>query len=165
MTKFKNTYKSFGNISNLIIKELKKQLKLQKHYATGKLSNSFAGTQEQKGQDLILNITSSKDYWRVVNDPKVAFTVNKQNIIRWVNTKGLDRRYAHAIYRRLKQGKYGKPYVYWEEGNRITRTNFAGIVAKENSQKVAEQLAPAIGSDVAEMIRKQINKNTKAKAS
>ena len=171
MISYKKTYKSFSNISNLIIKELKKQLRLQEYYATGKLSRSFSGVQS-KGKDLVLDITSSKDYWRVVNDPRVAFSVNKQNIIRWMNTKGLDRKFAEAIYKRLKKGVYAnrkanrrEDYVYWKRGNTLQRSNFAGIVAKENSQKVAEQLAPAIGSDVAEMIRKQINKNTKAKAS
>ncbi len=168
--KFNNTYKEFTKISKLIIKDLRSQLKEQKHIASGKLSRSFTGVQ-QKGKNLILNITSSKDYWRVVNDPKVAFSVNRKNIIRWMNTKGLKKRYAEAIYARLKRGVYAnikangrEDYVYWQHGNKLTRSNFAGIVAKENSQKVAQQLAPAIGKDVAEMIRKQINKNTKAKA-
>ena len=170
MIKYYNTYKSFGSVTKLIIKDLRGQLRLQEYHATGKLSRSFTGVQ-QKGKNLILNITSSKDYWRVVNDPKVAFSVNRQNIIRWMNTKGLKKRYAEAIYARLKRGVYAnrkangrEDYVYWQHGNKLTRSNFAGIVAKENSQKVAQQLAPAIGKDVAEMIRKQINKNTKAKA-
>jgi hypothetical protein len=172
MIKYKNTYKSFNSVSKLIIKELKNQLRLQEYYATGKLSRSFSGVQQEKRNNLILDITSSKDYWRVVNDPRVAFSVNKQNIIRWMNTKGLDKRFATAIYRRLQRGVYGNKkangrenYVYWKRGNTLTRSNFAGIVAKENSQKIAEELAPAIGSDVAEMIRREINKNTKAKAS
>ena len=165
MIKYNNTYKSFGSVSNLIIKELRKQLKLQEYYATGKLSRSFSGVQS-KGKNLILDITSSKHYWTVVNDPRVAFSVNKQNI------KGLDRRFAEAIYKRLKKGIYAnrranrrEDYVYWKHGNTLQRSNFAGIVAKENSKKIAIELAPAIGNDVAEMIRKQINNNTKAKAS
>jgi hypothetical protein len=143
--KFNNTYKEFTKISKLIIKDLRNQLKEQKHIASGKLSRSFTGVQEKiSGDNIILNITSSKDYWRVVNDPNVAFTVNKQNIIRWVNKKGLDRNFANAIYKRLARGIYGKEkekYVYWKEGNNIQRTNFAGIVAKENSQKIGEELA------------------------
>ena len=107
--KFNNTYKEFTKISKLIIKDLRSQLKEQKHIASGKLSRSFTGVQEKiSGDNIILNITSSKDYWRVVNDPNVAFTVNKQNIIRWVNKKGLDRNFANAIYKRLARGIYGK---------------------------------------------------------
>ena len=102
MIKYNNTYKSFGSVSKLIIKDLRGQLRLQEYHATGKLSRSFTGVQ-QKGKNLILNITSSKDYWRVVNDPRVAFSVNKQNIIRWMNTKGLDSRFAQAVYKRLKR--------------------------------------------------------------
>ena len=165
MFKFKHTSKSLGKVTNLLIKGLQSQLRLQEYYATGKLNRSFAGT-ISKGKNLILDVTSSKHYWRVVNDPKVAFSVNKQNIIRWMNTKGLDKKYAEAIYRRLKSGIYankkanGKEnYRYWSYGNSLQRSNFAGITAKENSAKVAQELAPSIGKDVADMISEQIKKN------
>lgn len=163
---FKNTYKQLKQVSNIIIKGLRKQLLLQEYYSTGKLSRSFAGVQEKVGGDnLILNITSSKDYWRVVNNPKVAFSVNKQNIIRWMNKKGLDKDFANAVYKRLARGVYGnlkangrENYVYWQHGNTLTRSNFAGIVAKENSQQIGQELAQSIGDDVANMIRQEIKK-------
>jgi hypothetical protein len=165
MFKLKNTSKSLSKVTNLLIKGLKSQLRLQEYYATGKLNRSFAGT-ISKNNNLVLDVTSSKHYWRVVNDPKVAFSVNKQNIIRWMNTKGLDKKLAQAIYRRLERGIYGnrkangkENYVYWQHGNTLQRSNFAGITAKENSAKVAQELAPAIGEDVADMIRSQIRKN------
>jgi hypothetical protein len=120
--KFNNTYKEFTKISKLIIKDLRNQLKEQKHIASGKLSRSFTGVQEKiSGDNIILNITSSKDYWRVVNDKK-----------------GLDRNFANAIYKRLARGIYGKEkekYVYWKEGNNIQRTNFAGICCKRKFTK------------------------------
>ena len=165
MIKFKHTSKSLGKVTNLLIKGLKSQLRLQEYYATGKLNRSFAGT-ISKSKNLILDITSSKHYWRVVNDPKVAFSVNKQNIIRWMNTKGLDKKFAQTIYNRLKRGIYAnrkangkEDYVYWKHGNTLQRSNFAGITAKEKSAKVAQELAPSIGKDVANMIAKQIRKN------
>ena len=70
----------------------------------------------------------------------------------------LDKRFAGAIYRKLKKGNYGKPYVYWKKGNTLTRKNFAGIVASDESMTVAKELAPAIGKDVANMIRKELRK-------
>jgi len=165
MIKFKHTSKQLGRVTNLLIKGLKSQLKLQEYYATGKLNRSFAGT-ISKGKNLILDVTSSKHYWRVVNDPKVAFSVNKQNIIRWMNTKGLDKKYAQAIYNRLNRGIYAnrkangkEDYGYWSYGNSLQRSNFAGITAKENSKKIAQELAPSIGKDVADMIAAQIKKN------
>ena len=165
MIKFKHTSKKLGKVTNLLIKGLKSQLRLQEYYATGKLSRSFAGT-ISKNNNLTLDITSSKHYWKVVNDPRVAFSVNKQNIVRWMNTKGLDRKYAEAVYRRLKSGIYAnrkangkEDYRYWSYGNSLQRSNFAGITAKENSAKVAQELAPAIGRDVADMIAAQIKKN------
>lgn len=165
MFKLNHTSKSLNKVTNLIIKGLKSQLRLQEYYATGKLNRSFAGT-ISKNKNLVLDITSSKHYWRVVNDPRVAFSVNKQNIIRWMNTKGLDKKFAQAVYNRLNKGIYGnkkangrKDYVYWQHGNTLQRSNFAGITAKENSSKVAQVLAPSIGKDVAEMIAQQIKKN------
>ena len=165
MFKLNHTSKSLNKVTNLIIKGLKSQLRLQEYYATGKLNRSFAGT-ISKNKNLVLDITSSKHYWRVVNDPRVAFSVNKQNIIRWMNTKGLDKKFAQAVYNRLNKGIYGnkkangrKDYVYWKHGNTLTRSNFAGITAKENSAKVAQVLALSIGKDVAEMIAQQIKKN------
>ncbi len=163
---FKNTYKQFNNVSKIIIKDLRNQLKEQKHIASGKLSRSFTGVQEKiSGDNIILNITSSKDYWRVVNNPKVAFSVNRQNIIRWMNKKKLNTDFAGRIIARLKRGVYGNKksngrenYVYWQHGNTLTRSNFAGIVAKENSQKIGEELAQSIGDDVADMIRKELRK-------
>jgi hypothetical protein len=163
---FKNTYKQFGVITNLIIKGLRQQLSIQEYYSTGKLSRSFTGVSEKlKNDNIILNITSSKDYWKVVNDPRVAFSVNKQNIVRWMNTKGLDKNFATAVYKRLARGVYGnmkangkENYVYWKRGNSLQRSNFAGIVALEESNKVAQELAHSIGEDVADMIREEIRK-------
>lgn len=162
----KNTYKQLKQVSNIIIKGLRKQLLLQEYYSTGKLSRSFTGVQEKvSGDNLILNITSSKDYWRVVNNPKVAFSVNKQNIIRWMNKKGLDKNFASAVYKRLARGVYGnlkangrENYVYWKHGNTLTRSNFAGIIAKEKSNQIGQELAQSIGDDVANMIRQEIKK-------
>ena len=130
---FKNTYKEFNKISKLIIKGLRQQLLLQEYYSTGKLSRSFTGVQEKiSGDNLILNITSSKDYWRVVNDPKVVYGNMKAN------------------------GK--ENYIYWQHGNTLTRSNFAGIVAKEKSNQIGQELAQSIGEDVADMIREEIKK-------
>ena len=165
MIEFKNTSKSLGKVTTLLVKGLKSQLRLQEYYTTGKLSRSFSGT-ISKVKDLVLDVTSSKDYWKVVNDPRVSFSVNKQNIIRWMNTKGLDKKFAQAIYNRLKRGIYAnikangkEDYIYWNHGNSLQRSNFAGITAKENSAKVAQVLAPSIGKDVASMISQQIKKN------
>ena len=49
--------------------------------------------------------------------------------------------------------------MYWAEGNSLRRTNFAGYVANKQSKKIASELAPSIGVDVANMIAKEIKKN------
>ena len=42
----KHTYKKLGNVSKLMIKDLRNQLKEQKHMACGKLSRTFTGVQD-----------------------------------------------------------------------------------------------------------------------
>jgi hypothetical protein len=66
---------------------------------------------------------------------------------------------AVPILRKLKNKGYGKPYSFWTEGNGLRRTDFAGYTANKFKKKVVKELAPAIGKDVAEMIRSQIRKN------
>ena len=62
------------------------------------------------------------------------------------------------MFKKLR-GFYGKPYVYWTEGNSLRRTNFAGYVANKFSKNVASKLAPSVGVDVANMIAKKIKQN------
>jgi len=59
--RFTNTYKSFSSVSQILIKGLRDALKLQEYHATGKLSRSFVGIQEN-GKKLILNIISNKKF-------------------------------------------------------------------------------------------------------
>ena len=160
MIKFKKTLKELRVVGQMLKVGLQKELIAQKHNATGRLSRGL--NYEVKGQTL--NVTSSVDYWRAVNNPKFAKTPNFREVLRWVQVKGLPISSAEAIFKKLR-GFYGKPYVYWTEGNNLRRTNFAGYVANKFSKEVAKKLAPSIGEDVASMIREKIKNNTKAKVS
>ena len=161
MIKFKNTLKRLGSIGVMLRKGLQDELKAQKHNATGKLSRGL----KYKVKDNVLSIISSVSYWKAVNNPKFAKKTNIEAIKRWVSTKGIPLSAASAILRKLNVSKkgmssgYGKPYVYWTDGNRINRTDFAGHTARKFKKKVVKELSPAIGKDVAEMIRSQIRKN------
>lgn len=160
MIKFKKTLKELRVVGQMLKVGLQKELIAQKHNATGRLSRGL--NYEVKGQTL--NVTSSVDYWRAVNNPKFAKTPNFREVLRWVQVKGLPISSTEAIFKKLR-GFYGKPYVYWTEGNNLRRTNFAGYVANKFSKQVAIKLAPSIGEDVASMIREKIKNNTKAKVS
>jgi len=161
MIKFKHTNKQLGSIGVMLRKGLQDELKYQKHNATGKLSRGL----RYKVKDNILNISSSVGYWNAVNNPKFAEKTNIEAIKRWVSAKGIPISAASAILRKLNVGKkgvssgYGKPYVYWTEGNAINRTDFAGHTARKFKKKIVEKLAPSIGKDVADMIARQIKKN------
>ena len=152
----KHTYKKLSKVGFMIVEGLRQELKDQKHNATHKLSNSLKP--RVKGKSGVMDIITSKLYWKVVNNPKFAKNYNYNEIKKWVIQKKINPKAAGRIYNKLKNKGYGKPYVYWTEGNTIERTDFAGHTARRLKGKVAEQLAPAIGDDVADMMRKEFRK-------
>jgi hypothetical protein len=157
MLKFKHTNRALREVGDMLRVKLQDELKAQKHNATGRLSRSLKYNVIKRGLS-ILNVTSSVAYWKAVNNPKFAKAPNFREVLKWTQAKGLPLRSAAPIFKKLKS-VYGKPYVYWTEGNNLRRTNFAGYVAKKFSKEVAGKLAPSIGVDVARMIAKQIKKN------
>lgn len=164
MIKFKKTLKELKGVGQMLKVGLQKELIAQNHNATGRLSRGLR--YEVKGTTL--NIISSVSYWKAVNNPKFAKTPNYNAIASWARAKkGIEATSAAItrIYAKMLRKGYGKPYVYWTEGNSLRRTNFAGYVANKFSKEVAVKLAPSIGADVASMIREKIKNNTKAKVS
>lgn len=158
--KLKHTTRKLNDFGRTLILAIRKELKQQQHIASGNLLRSFKSPRAKNG---VLNIMSSVGYWKAVNDPKFAKNYNYNEIKKWVIDKRIDPKAAGRIYKKLINKGYGKPYVYWSEGNTIERTDFAGIVARNNKEKIAEELAPSIGVDVALMISEEIRKNTNAK--
>lgn len=171
--KLKHTKRNLTGLGRILILELRKELKEQQHIASGKLLNSFKSKKavynhwsedgETEHHALFLDIISLVSYWKAVNDPKFAKDYNYNEIKKWVIQKRIDPKAAGRIYKKLIKKGYGKPYVYWSEGNTIERTDFAGIVARKNKEKIANKLAPSVGVDVALMISNKIKKNTNAK--
>ncbi len=164
MIKFTHTNRTLTEVGKMLRVKLQDELKAQKHNATGRLSRGLSF--QVKGDTL--NVMSSVSYWKAVNNPKFAKTPNYNAIASWVRAKkGIEPTSAAItrIYAKMLRKGYGKPYVYWTEGNNLRRTNFAGYVAKKFKSKVAGRLAVSIGQDAASMIRKEIKNNTKAKAS
>ena len=162
MIKFKKTLKELKVVGQMLKVGLQKELIAQKHNATGRLSKGLK--YHIKGN--VLNIHSSVSYWKAVNNPKFAKTPNYNAIASWVrNKKGIEATSASItrIYAKMLRQGYGQPYVFWTEGNKIRRTDFAGYVANKFSKEVAKKLAPSIGADVASMIREKFKNNTKAK--
>lgn len=158
--KLKHTTRKLNDFGRTLILALRKELKQQQHIASGNLLRSFKSPRAKNG---VLNITSSVAYWKTVNNPKFAKKYNYNKLLRWVKLKRIPVSAVGRILNKLKNKGYGKPYVYWSEGNTIERTDFAGIVARKNKEKIAQELAPSIGVDVALMISEQIRKNTNAK--
>ena len=169
--KWKSTYKKLNAAGDILIKGLQDTLRVQKHNATGKLSNSFKKDRKQKS--LTLNVITNKRYWKIVNNGKAAFKPNLEEIYKWVVKKrikdvtggGLSQMaIAVRIARRISEkGIPSKPYVVWTEGNNLKRTDFAGVTKEKKKKEVAKQLTGGVVSDVVSMIRSEIKRNTTIK--
>ena len=161
MIKLEHTNITMHEVGNMLRKGLRQELIDQKHNATGRLSRGLKYHVNKRTNTM--SVFASVSYWKAVNNPKFAKKPNKNAIKSWVRTKGLPASSASAIFKKLQKvplpGSYGKPYVFWSEGNKINRTDFAGHTARKFSKKVADKLAPSIGVDVAKMIAEQIRKN------
>ncbi len=152
---FEHTNRTLHEVGGILRKGLQQELIDQKHVATGKLSRGL----KYHVSNNVLNVMSSVSYWKAVNNPNFAKKPNLPAIKQWAKHKGLPLSAAAPIFRKLKERGYGKPYVYWSEGNRLRRTDFAGYTARKHKDEVVNKLAPSIGVDVARMISKQIKKN------
>ena len=169
MIRFKHTSKELLRVGKLVVKGLQEELKNQKHVASGALLKSFKI--RSKRNSGVLNIETNKLYWNVLQNKESAFKVSVRSIVKWIKSKGGKsgfptdperiERTAILIYNKLTNKFYGKPYVYWTEGNNLRRTDFAGFTARKFKSKIAEELAPSIGKDVADMISRNIKNNTK----
>tara|TARA_Y100000361_G_scaffold127255_1_gene121581 strand:- start:161 stop:640 length:480 start_codon:yes stop_codon:yes gene_type:complete len=145
--KFKHTKRKLTEVGFILKRGLQKELSAQKHNATGRLSRGI----KHHIKDFTLSMMSPVTYWKAVNNPKFAQKPNFGAIKKWVSVKGLPPSAAVPVFRKL-QRNYGKPYVLWQEGNSLRRTNFAGYVANKFKAKIVNTLAPAIGKDVAKLI-------------
>jgi len=155
---FKHTNRTLHEVGGILRKGLQQELIDQKHVATGRLSR---GLNYKVSKNNVLNVISSVSYWKAVNNPKFAEPANLSAIKKWASVKGFPPTAAKPIFRKLKERGYGRPYVYWTEGNskKLRRTDFAGYTARKHKDEVVNKLAPSIGVDVARMISKQIKKN------
>ena len=154
--KLKHTNRTLHEVGKMLRKGLQQELIDQKHVASRKLIN---GIRYHVGRDNILNVRSSVSYWKAVNNPKFAEPTNLTAIKKWARHKGLPLRAATPIFKKLKERGYGKPYVYWSEGNKLRRTDFAGHTVRKHKDDIVNKLAPSIGVDVANMMSEIIRKN------
>ena len=149
-----NTNDALQSVRGVVVRSLRDELKLQKHIATGRLSRGIKGGKifNIRGGKA-LNIISSVDYWRAVNNPKFAKKPNIETVKKWAKAKGLPASSFGAIYNKLINKHYGKPYTVWTEGNSLRRTNFAGYAANKVKGKVREGVQEGVVKDVIKMIR------------
>lgn len=164
--KLKKTNKRFRAIGQSLVKGLRDELKAQKHNATGNLSRSLMASYRYGNRiksdtiklDIITNL--NKNYWKVVNKAsRWTFKASYAAIARWVKIKGINQNATGAIYKKLTESHYGKPYVVWQEGNTLRRENFAGFALSKQKDQIMKEIQSGVKGDVIDAIRESIKKN------
>ena len=91
---------------------MKDELKEQKHIATGRLHKGLTYKVLTKVSDFVeMNVYSSVDYWKAVNNPRFAKKANYNEIFRWASAKGIPTQYAGAIWKKLTGKKTKRVYM------------------------------------------------------
>jgi hypothetical protein len=164
--KLKKTNKRLRAIGQSLVKGLRDELKAQKHNATGNLSRSLMASYRYGDRiksdtiklDIITNL--SKNYWKVVNKAsRWTFKASYAAIAKWVKIKGINQNATGAIYKKLTERNYGKPYVVWQEGNTLRRENFAGFALSKQKDQIMREIKSGVKGDVIDSIRESIKKN------
>tara|TARA_R100000426_G_scaffold26865_1_gene22443 strand:- start:2423 stop:2977 length:555 start_codon:yes stop_codon:yes gene_type:complete len=170
MFRLKNTNNRLKIIGKILVDGLKDELKNQKHTATGALERSIKYIRQNprgiSGIRLDVISTLNKSYWQVVNNPsRHTFQVSIPALKKWVVNKGIPLNALYAIYNKLvgnkntnRRGYYGRPYVYWTEGNNIRRTDFAGYTKRKFKKQIVSEIQVGVGQDAVQMIRDNIKK-------
>lgn len=155
-----NTNDAFSSVGGIVVRGLKQELIDQKHNASGRLSRGLKKSKMFRIKNgMAINITSSVSYWKAVNNPLFAKKPTHSAIASWVQKKGLPLSAIVPILRKLNNRGYGKPYVYWTEGNTLRRTDFAGHTANKHKKKVAEVVSKGAVKDVVSMVKASIKEN------
>tara|TARA_R100000278_G_scaffold122011_2_gene107198 strand:+ start:2386 stop:2901 length:516 start_codon:yes stop_codon:yes gene_type:complete len=164
--KLKKTNKRLRAIGQSLVKGLRDELKAQKHNATGNLSRSLMASYRYgnriKSDTIKLDILTNlnKNYWKVVNKAsRWTFKASYAAIARWVKIKGINPNATYAIYKKLTDRYYGKPYIFWQEGNRLRRENFAGFALSKQKDQIMKEIQSGVKGDVIDAIRESIKKN------
>lgn len=164
--KLKKTNKRLRAIGQSLVKGLRDELKAQKHNATGNLSRSLMASYRYGNRiksdtiklDIITNL--NKNYWKVVNKAsRWTFKASYAAISKWVKIKGINQNATAAIYKKLTDRYYGKPYVVWQEGNTLRRENFAGFALSKQKDEIMREIQSGVKGDVIDAIRESIKKN------
>tara|TARA_R110000751_G_scaffold85750_2_gene171008 strand:- start:51 stop:560 length:510 start_codon:yes stop_codon:yes gene_type:complete len=158
--KWTNTNDAFSSVGGIIVRGLKQELIDQKHNASGRLSRGLKKSKMfniKNGKGV--NVISTVAYWKAVNNPKFAKKPKLNAIASWVQKKGLPLSAIAPIFRKLNNRGYGKPYVYWTEGNSLRRTDFAGHTARKHKDEVVKVIGEGAVKDVVNMVKATIKEN------
>ena len=121
-----------------IIDELRAELQKQQHIASGAMAASLRIEKDENDYVVTgLNYSYWVNYGRAAGKrPPIAAIAN------WVNIKGLPKEAVWPIANSIAiKGTPGQPYVVWEEGNKLKRTEFIEDTLTRCNDRITEDLA------------------------
>jgi len=135
-----------------IIDELRSELQKQQHIASGALAASLRIAKD--GNDYVV-IGRNYSYW--VNFGRRAGSLPPiRAIANWVAIKGLPKEAVWPITKSIaKKGTPGQPYVVWQEGNSLKRTDFVSDTIERCKERIKEDLQQEWKAIIFEKYRKE----------
>ena len=121
-----------------IIDELRAELQKQQHIASGAMAASLRIEKDENDYVVIgLNYSYWVNFGRAAGKrPPIVAIAN------WVNIKGLPKEAVWPIANSIaNKGTPGQPYVIWEEGNKLKRTEFIEDTLTRCKDRITEDLA------------------------
>ena len=136
-----------------IIEELRKELQTQQHIASGALAASLRMAKD--GDDYIVT-GRNYSYW--VNFGRRAGSMPPiRAIANWVEIKGLPTEAIWPIAKSIaKKGTPGQPYVFWQEGNSLKRTDFVSDTIERCKERIKDDLQHEWKAIIFEKYRKEV---------
>lgn len=164
MNEIKKKYKRVGEI---LTRQLKEELEIQGHVATGKLKRSIRFELQRNGKQMVIKALPR---WQAVNDGQPAGTkVSGLKIKRWLTSKGIDYKKDRSIIYRVMTSirKEGTPtrivnlpdkksaFGYTKNGR---RTGFVDQVFKRNKIRIGREMKTGVRLEFEDAIRRAIRK-------
>lgn len=156
--------KELNLIGKDLVKSIKNELANQRHIATGKLANTTNHKVNVSQTEGNLLISSKAKYWRAVNDGTKPHTPPFEDIMQWMDDKGIayaneaeKKQIANAIIRRIEiegtptKGSFARTGATFRRG-------YLNRSVGSKKQSITRRLQKVIGDQIKVEFNKVIKK-------
>lgn len=143
-------YTALYQVGEDILEEYKKELKDVDAVASGRLKESADYQFDVDNKFIILKFIL-EDYWSIVEDGRTPNTHNKRpsfypNIQRWCAVKGIDEKYAGAIWNNIRH--YGDKAYREKKGRKPLEKSLKRVETNGMLEALCDVVADAFNGDI-----------------